>query len=308
MTSAHNKYLVIVVGPTAVGKTAMAVKLAQHYRTEIISADSRQFYKELKIGVAAPSEAELAAAVHHFIGHITIYDYYSVSRFEHDALQKIQSLFEHQDIVIMTGGSGLYIDAVCNGIDELPDPSPELRMELKTLFQEEGIEPLQKRLQTLDPEYYRVVDTKNPVRLLRALEVCITAKRPYSSLRAQKSAQRPFKTIFIGLHCERPLLNERIHRRTDEMITSGLLDEVEQFFPERHLNALNTVGYKELFAWKEGKISFEQAVEDIKTNTRRYAKRQMTWFRKNPNIQWFLSEQWAEIVKVIDEINMLSVR
>ena len=290
MTSAKHKYLVVVVGPTAVGKTAMAIRLAQHYGTEIISADSRQFYKELKIGVAAPSDAELAAATHHFIGHLSIYDYYNVSRFEKDALQKIQSLFENHDVVVMTGGSGLYIDAVCNGIDELPDPPPELRTELKTLLQKEGVEALQKLLQTHDPEYYRTVDTKNPARLLRALEICMTAGQPYSSLRAQKLEKRPFEVIYIGLHCERALLNERIHQRVDEMIAAGLLDEVEQLFPMRHLNALNTVGYKELFAWKEGKISFEQAVEDIKTNTRRYAKRQMTWFRKNQEIRWFLPE------------------
>jgi tRNA dimethylallyltransferase len=295
MTSVKHKYLVVVVGPTAIGKTALSIRLAQHYGAEIISADSRQFYKELKIGVAAPSDAELAAATHHFIGHLSIHDYYNASRFEKDALQKIEALFETHNIVVMTGGSGLYIDAVCNGIDDLPDPTPELRTELKTLFQKEGIESLQNLLQTHDPEYYNAVDTKNPARLLRALEVCITAGQPYSSLRTQKLEQRPFEVIFIGLHCERALLNERIHRRVDEMLTSGLLDEVERLFPMRHLNALNTVGYKELFAWKEGKISFEQAIEDIKTNTRRYAKRQMTWFRKNPNIRWFLPEQFDEI-------------
>ena len=299
MTSTNHKHLVVVVGPTAIGKTAMAIRLAQHFHTEIISADSRQFYRELKIGVAAPSVEELAAAPHHFIGHLSIYDYYNAACFEKDALQKIQSLFEKHNIVVMTGGSGLYIGAVCNGIDELPDPTLELRAELKMLFQKEGIEALQKMLQSLDPEYYITVDAKNPARLLRALEVCITAGQPYSSLRAQMQEERPFKIILIGLHCERTLLNERIHRRVDTMIASGLLDEIEQFFPVRHLNALNTVGYKELFAWKEGKTSFEQAVEDIKTNTRRYAKRQMTWFRKNTGICWFLPEQWSEILRVI---------
>jgi tRNA dimethylallyltransferase len=295
MNSGRHKYLVVVVGPTAIGKTSMAIKLAQYYHTEIISADSRQFYRELRIGVAAPSEAELAAATHHFIGHLSIHDYYNAARFEKDAIQKIQSLFENHDIVLMTGGSGLYIDAVCNGIDKLPDPSPELRTELKILHQKEGIEALQKMLQTLDPEYYFTVDAKNPARLLRALEVCIAAGQPYSSLRTQISEKRPFKTIFIGLYAERAWLNERIHRRVDDMIASGLLDEVERFFPMRHLNALNTVGYKELFAWKEGKISFEQAVEDIKTNTRRYAKRQMTWLRKNTDIRWFLPEQISQL-------------
>jgi tRNA dimethylallyltransferase len=301
MTSTKYKYLVVVVGPTAIGKTAMAIRLAQHFRTEVISADSRQFYRELKIGVAAPSDAELAAAIHHFIGHLSIYDHYNAARFEKDAIQKIQLLFENHDIVVMTGGSGLYIDAVCNGIDELPDPTPELRTELKTLFQKEGIEALQKELQTLDSEYYLTVDTKNPARLLRALEVCITAGQPYSSLRTQMLEKRPFKTIFIGLHGERACLNEHIHRRVDKMIASGLLDEVEQFFPVHHLNALNTVGYKELFAWKERKISLEQAIEDIKTNTRRYAKRQMTWFRKNTDIHWFLPEQWDDIVRLIED-------
>ena len=284
-----------MVGPTAIGKTSMAIRLAQHFDTEIVSADSRQFYKELKIGVAAPTDEEMAASTHHFIGHLSIHDYYNASRFEKDAIEKISSLFENHDVVVMTGGSGLYIDAVCNGIDELPDPTPELRTELKTLFQNEGITALQKLLQTLDPEYYSAVDTKNPARLLRALEVCLTAGLPYSTLRTQSSEKRPFTVIFIGLQCERALLNERIHRRVDAMLETGLLDEVEQLFPLRHLNALNTVGYKELFEWKEGKISFEQAVEDIKTNTRRYAKRQMTWFRKNPEIRWFEAEEFGNI-------------
>jgi tRNA dimethylallyltransferase len=302
MTSIKHKRLIVVVGPTAIGKTALSIRLVQHYGAEIISADSRQFYKELKIGVAAPSDAELATATHHFIGHLSIHDYYNASRFEKDALQKIEALFETHNITVMTGGSGLYIDAVCNGIDDLPDPTLELRTELKTLFQKEGIESLQNLLQTHDPEYYNAVDTKNPARLLRALEVCITAGQPYSSLRTQKLEQRPFEVIFIGLHCERVLLNERIHRRVDEMLKTGLLDEVERLFPMHHLNALNTVGYKELFAWKEGKISFEQAIEDIKTNTRRYAKRQMTWFRKNPNIRWFLPEQFEAIMTAVPHV------
>lgn len=293
------KRLVVVVGPTASGKTATAIALAQHYKTEIISADSRQFYKELKIGTAAPTPEELAAARHHFVGHLSIHDYYNASRFENDAVRKIEELFTDHDVVVMTGGSGLYIDAVCNGIDELPDPSPELREELKQLFETEGIAPLQEMLLKHDPEYYQVVDLKNSKRLLRALEVSITAGKPYSSLRSRRTEPRNFETVLIGLYCERDILNKRIHDRVDAMLEQGLLEEAMQYYPVRHLNALNTVGYKELYEWKAGNVDFEQAVENIKTNTRRYAKRQMTWFRKNSNIRWVAYNNLDEALSLL---------
>jgi tRNA dimethylallyltransferase len=300
MSSDKNKTLLVVVGPTAVGKTTMAIQLAQHYQTEIISADSRQFYKELKIGVASPETTDLALVKHHFVGHISIHDYYNASLFEMDAISTINRLFKKHNIVVMTGGSGLYIDAVCKGIDMLPDPTPELRQSLKELYNQQGISALQEMLQQLDNIYYQYVDLKNPSRLLRALEICITSGKPYSSFRNQSLQTRPFKIIYVGLYIERAVLNLRIEQRVKKMLASGLLEEVETLFSFRHLNALNTVGYKELFEWKKGHVSFENACENIETNTRRYAKRQMTWFKKNYDIQWFQPEQWYDIIHAVE--------
>ncbi|MDR0363757.1 MAG: tRNA (adenosine(37)-N6)-dimethylallyltransferase MiaA [Bacteroidales bacterium] len=296
------KKLIVVLGPTASGKTATAIALARRYRTEIVSADSRQFYKELKIGTASPTIDELIAAPHHFIGHLSIYDYYNASRFESDAMEKLKDIFIKNDVAIMTGGSGLYIDAVINGIDELPDPTPELRRELKRLLETKGIGALQEKLLQYDPEYYQTVDLKNPKRLLRALEVSVTAGKPYSELRVKSTGKRFFEAVFVGLECERSILNDRICRRVDQMLDAGLAEEAMQFFHLRDLNALNTVGYKELYEWKDGKISFEQVVENIKTNTRRYAKRQMTWFRKNKAIKWFPHDQIDMIFHFCDQM------
>lgn len=295
------KKLIVIVGPTASGKTSTAIAVARRYQTEIISADSRQFFRELKIGTAAPTPEELEAAPHHFVGHLSIKDYYNASQFESDAIGKLKEIFSTRDVAVMTGGSGLYIDAVVSGIDELPDPTPELRENLKKIWREQGVEALQDLLLKHDPEFYRIVDLKNPKRLLRALEVSITAGKPYSDLRVRASEERFFETIFIGLECERTILNERIHRRVAQMLEAGLVEEAMRFFDARHLNALNTVGYKELYEWKEGKISFEQAVENIKTNTRRYAKRQMTWFRKNEATRWLPYDDLEEIFAYCDE-------
>lgn len=283
----NNNTLIVIEGPTAVGKTTTAILLAKQFNTEIISADSRQFYKELKIGTAAPTQEELNEIPHHFVGNLSIHDYYNASRFENDVLQLLPKIFNKNNVVVMVGGSGLYIDAVCKGINDLPDIPKDFRESLKLQYQENGIEYLQNLLKQHDPEYYNQVDLNNYSRLLRALEVFFVSGKTFSELRAKPTQNRDFQIIEIGLALDRAVLNERIHQRVDSMLQNGLLDEVKEQFHNRHLNALNTVGYKELFEWMEEKTSFEQAIENIKTNTRRYAKRQMTWFRKNKQINWF---------------------
>ena len=281
-----DKVLKVLEGPTAVGKTALAIQWAKRYGTEIVSADSRQFYRELNIGVARPSDAELAEVPHHFIACKSVEEYYSVSRYEEEALALLEQLFAHYDTVIMAGGSGLYVNAVCNGIDELPDPSPALRQELKDLLQEKGIGYLQERLKELDPVFYEKIDLQNSVRLRRALEVCLTTGKPYSSLRTNPRKQRPFIIERYVLDRPKEELYHRINLRVDLMMQSGLLDEAKALYPHRALNALQTVGYRELFDYFDGKISLEQAVTDIKTHTRRYAKRQLTWLRAQENVTW----------------------
>ncbi|MCM1531816.1 MAG: tRNA (adenosine(37)-N6)-dimethylallyltransferase MiaA [Bacteroides sp.] len=274
------KILKVLEGPTASGKTALAIEWALKENTEIVSADSRQFYRELNIGVARPSPEELAAVPHHFIANKSIFHYYSVSHYEQEALALLDRLFARHDTVIMAGGSGLYVNAVCHGIDELPDPAPELRQQLKEQEVREGLESLQELLKKLDPVFYEKVDLHNPVRLRRALEVCITTGKPYSSLRTATSKPRPFAIERYVLTRPKEELHDRIEKRTDLMMEAGLLNEAKTLYPHRELNALQTVGYRELFAYLDGKISLEQAVTDIKTNTRRYAKRQMTWLRR----------------------------
>ncbi|WP_339652593.1 tRNA (adenosine(37)-N6)-dimethylallyltransferase MiaA [uncultured Salegentibacter sp.] len=282
-----NNYLLNVVGPTAIGKTSLAINLAKKFNTEIISADSRQFYKEMRIGTAVPSTEELEAAKHHFIQHISIEDAYNVGDFEAEAIQKLEEIFQDHDIVIMVGGSGLYTKSVLQGLDYFPEVPAEIRENLNLKYEENGLVPLQKELQKYDPEYYNVADVENPQRVIRALEVCITSGKPYSSYLNQPKKQRDFIPISIGLTADREIIYERINRRVDLMMNEGLLEEVEKLFAHKHLNALNTVGYKELFSYLEGKIPLETAVSEIKKNTRRFAKRQLTWFRKDPDIQWF---------------------
>lgn len=286
MTIDSKNRLIVITGPTAVGKTSFSIELAKHFKTSIISADSRQFYREMKIGTASPTPEEMQGIPHYFIGHISVTDNYNVSKYEEDVLTLLEKLFAANDTVIMTGGSGLYINAVCNGIDELPDPDKELRSELQQLLKEQGLTALRNKLKILDPDYYNVVDLANPGRLMRALEVCLTTGVPYSSLRKNKRKERHFRVIKTALFRNREELNHRINERVDMMIASGLTEEVRSLMPYRDLNALKTVGYRELFAFLDGRISFEQAVTDIKTNSRRYAKRQMTWFRKDPQIFW----------------------
>jgi len=293
--------LIVITGPTAIGKTNVAIELAKIYKTEIISCDSRQFYKELVIGVARPSPEELATIRHHMIGFLPVTESYNAYRFENDVLDLCKKLFQKSARTIMVGGSGLYMHAVTHGIDDLPDPAPELRQELKERMQSEGIEALGAQLKSLDPSYYQTVDIKNPKRLLRALEVCLTTGLPYSGFRRGHPVQRPFRTIKIGLMSDRKKLYERVNMRVDMMMENGLLDEVQSLYEYQSLNALNTVGYKELFLYLDGFCTLSDAVEKIRTNTRRYAKRQLTWLAKDPGIQWFDPENLEAVKEYINQ-------
>ena len=281
------KTLIVIVGPTGIGKTALAVKIAQRLRTEVISADSRQFYIEMEIGTAKPSAEELAAAKHHFINSHHITEDFTVGDFEIQSLDKLNDIFKKHDFAVLVGGSGLYVNAVCNGFDDLPRASPELRAQLNQDFIDEGVEALQHRLQELDPLYFKEVDINNPQRIIRALEVCISTGIPFSTYRTRSQKTRPFRSVKIGLNTSRDELYDRINKRVDQMIAMGLENEVRSLIPYRHLNALNTVGYAELFDYFDGKMTLLQAIEKIKQNTRRFAKRQLTWFRKDAEINWF---------------------
>ena len=281
-----NKKLIIILGPTGVGKTELSLQMAESMNTEIISCDSRQVYREMKIGTAAPSEEDLKRVKHHFIGHLSIHDYYSCGRFEIDALNKCQELFQKHDVVIMTGGSMLYIDAVCKGIDDIPDIDPELRQTLLERYQNEGIELIRQELKLLDPDYYKIVDLQNHKRSIHALEVCIQSGKPYSSFRSETKKERPFVIEKIGLNRPREILYNRINERVDIMMGNGLLEEAKNLYPYKHLNALNTVGYKELFNYFDGIWTLDFAVQMIKQNSRRYAKKQLTWFNRDSEISW----------------------
>jgi tRNA dimethylallyltransferase len=294
-------HLISIVGPTAIGKTALSIKLAQAFDTEILSADSRQFFRELSIGTAAPSKKELAAATHHFIHHKSIEEDYSVGDFEKEALAKTEELFKKHKLIILVGGSGLYVKSLLEGLDDFPEVDPEIRKELNEKFEELGLEPLKSQLQSLDPVYFEKMDSDNPHRVIRALEICLGTEKSFSSFLDQPKIKRPFKNISIGLMAPREEIYERINRRVDIMMDEGLLEEVESLYSKRKLNALNTVGYKELFAFLEGGVLLEQAVEEIKKNTRRFAKRQLTWFRKDKNIHWFDYKTPAQ--EIIDFIN-----
>ncbi len=282
-----SKYLIAVVGPTAIGKTALSIKIANHYNTEILSADSRQFFKEMYIGTAVPDPVELAAAPHHFIQHLSVDEEYSVGHFEKDALSKITELHKDQDTLVLVGGSGMYVDAVINGLDKFPPVKEGVRDHLIKIYEQDGIEALQELLKENDPVFYAEVDLNNKQRIIRALEVCLSAKMPFSSFRKKEKIVRDFTPIKIGLRADRQLMYERINKRVDLMIESGLVAEVEGLLSRKRKNALVTVGYRELFEYFDGKISLDQAIENIKTNTRRFAKRQMTWYRRDETINWF---------------------
>ena len=298
----ENKHLIVLAGPTASGKTATAIKLAKAFDAEIISADSRQFYKELSIGTAAPTPEELAQVKHHFVHNLSIEDKYDVADYEKDVLSYLKEYFNTKNVAIMTGGSGLFIDAVCNGLDEIPDISDEIRNNVTKMLDEGGLEALQKEVEKVDPEYFQIVDRQNPRRLQRALEVYYQTGKPYSTFRQRNTAKRDFDIIKLAILWDRDKLIERINKRVDLMIEQGLLDEVKSVYPKRHLNSLNTVGYKELFDYLDGKCTLEQAVEQIKINTRQYAKRQMTWLRKNSDYQWFTVEETDEIFNALFEL------
>lgn len=281
------KTLLTIVGPTAIGKTRMAIALATHFGTEILSCDSRQFFKELRIGTAVPSAEELMAAPHHFIQHKSIFEAYSVGDFERDVIALLDKLFKKHDVVVMVGGSGLYAKAIIDGLDDFPEVDEVIRQELNEAYVQKGIEYLQELLKTLDEVQYNQMDVQNPQRLIRALEVCRVSGKPYSSFLQRKEKQRDFTSVQIGLTADRTEVYERINKRVDMMLEEGLLIEAQNMMPYKHLNALQTVGYKELFSFFEGECSFEAAIEAIKMNTRRFAKRQFTWFQKDKRIKWF---------------------
>ena len=295
-----NKTLIVIVGPTAIGKTALAVALARHFSTEIISADSRQFFKEMEIGTAKPSAAELAAAPHHFINSHSINTLFSIGEFENEVLQLTDKLFGTHQHLLMVGGSGLYVDAVCNGLDVLPDTDLQIREQLNQRLITEGIETIQHQLQAADPEYYAKVDQSNPQRMIRGLEFYLSTGQKFSGYLTNSKKERPFRIIKIGLNTDRALLYERINHRVDMMMEAGLLEEVKGMLPYKELNALKTVGYAELFNYLEGKCTLQEAVAMIKQNTRRFAKRQLTWFRRDEHIQWFEPNQLTAVLSYLE--------
>jgi len=291
--------LIVVLGPTGVGKTSVSVEIANRFNTGIVSADSRQFYREMKIGTAVPADIHLERIKHHFIRFLSVRDYYSASLFERDVLKLLPSIFRKNNIAIMTGGSGMYIDAVCDGIDDIPDIDPGIREKYNNKFKNEGLISLRTSLKILDPKYYGRVDLRNHKRIIRALEICETTGRPYSEFLTKRKAERDFAILKIGLKRERNVLYDMINSRVNEMIDQGLEDEARQLYHLKDLNALNSVGFREFFDFFEGKITREKAVELIKRNSRRYAKRQMTWWSRDPDIQWFDPDNLEEIVKYI---------
>ncbi|MGP1478780.1 MAG: tRNA (adenosine(37)-N6)-dimethylallyltransferase MiaA [Capnocytophaga sp.] len=296
MTSPDKRYLLSVVGPTAIGKTSLAIALAQYFQTEIISCDSRQFFKEMSIGTAVPSVEELLTVPHHFIQHRSIFDTYSVGDFEREAISLLSELFQKHQVVVMVGGSGLYANVVWYGLDDFPEVDESIRITLNTQYQTQGLAFLQEKLRALDPLQYNQMDVQNPQRIIRALEVCLASGRPYSSFLSQKQIQRPFENLMIGLTAPRELVYQRINDRVEQMLEAGLLIEAQKLLSLKHLNALQTVGYRELFDFLEGKTSLEVAVEEIKKNTRRFAKRQYTWFNKNEQIHWFDCQSSVETI------------
>jgi len=294
------KTVVVVAGPTGIGKTRTGLALAKAYSSVIISADSRQIYREIPIGTAAPTLEEQAEVPHFLVGTRSVFDYYNAFEFEQDALRCVQEAFVDKDVVFMVGGSMMYLDAFCNGIDELPTVDPQLRKDLMARFSEEGLASLRMQLKQLDPEFYKQVDLKNAKRVIHALEICLMTGRPYSSLRTQPKKKRPFQIIRVGLHMDRALLYERIDLRVEQMLAKGLEEEARSLWPHRDLNALNTVGYKELFAYFEGEYGLDRALELIQRNSRRYARKQLSWFRRDASIQWFHPSDLSALLTYIE--------
>jgi tRNA dimethylallyltransferase len=297
------KTLITIVGPTAIGKTSLSILIASHFKTEIISCDSRQFYKEMTLGTAVPEKEELAAVPHHFIQNRSVFEDYNVGAFERDALNVLDRLFKKHNTIVMVGGSGLYVKAVLEGLDDFPKIDPSIRLELKQVLKTEGIIPLQNQLKKLDITTYNTIDKDNPQRVIRALEICIGTNLPYSSYTRNSKKKRKFNSIIIGLSGEREKIYERINRRVDQMLENGLIDEAQKLYPNKELNALQTVGYKELFSFFEEKITKDEAIQEIKKNTRRFAKRQLTWFKKDSNIYWFDFEtDTSKLLKKIEDL------
>ncbi len=293
------KTLIVITGPTAVGKTALCLKLARHYDVPVINADSRQIFRELKIGTAAPTDAELRQVRHYFVGTLGLGDYYSASIYEQQVLTLLDELFEKNNIALMCGGSMMYIDAVCNGIDDIPTVDDTTREMLKHRLAVEGLESLCEQLRQLDPEHYAIVDKRNPRRVVHALEICLMTGKTYTSFRKNERKNRPFRIVKIGLNLPREELYERINRRVDQMMADGLLEEARGLYQKRSLNALNTVGYKEMFAYLDGTWTFDEAVERMKGNTRRYARKQLTWFKRDPQMAWFAPTDTERIINYI---------
>jgi tRNA dimethylallyltransferase len=300
-----SKFLICILGPTAIGKTALSIQIANHFECEIISCDSRQFFKEMSIGTAVPSQEELASAKHHFIQNKSIFENYTVGDFEKEALSKLDELFLSNDFAVLVGGSGLYLNTILNGLDDFPEIELSVREEVKSNYEKNGISYLQTELEIHDPIYYSIVAKENPQRMMRALEVSIGSGKPYSSYLNQKKNRRNFTPILIGLEAKRPVIYDRINQRVAIMMNEGLLAEAENLFPNKELNALQTVGYRELFDYLEGKITLDFAVEEIKKNTRRFAKRQLTWFKRNETTKWFhfLTNKEEIIAFITSKIN-----
>ena len=297
----NNKFIIVITGPTGIGKTGLSIQLAQKLQCPIISADSRQIFKEMKIGTAAPTPEELSKAPHYLIGTRSIFDYYSAYEYEQEAIALTQTLFKTTDFIILTGGSMMYVDAFCNGIDELPTIDPELREDLQKSYQNEGLESIRRQLKMLDPEFYKQVDLKNPKRVIHALEICLMTGRPYSELRTNTKRERPFHIFKTGLNMDRGLLHERINQRVDQMVAEGLEEEARKLYPHKKLNALNTVGYREFFDYFDANISRDKAIELIKRNSRRYARKQLSWFRRDEEIKWFSPHNPEEVISFVEE-------
>lgn len=289
------KTLLVIVGPTGVGKTELSLRAAEYFSTSILNADSRQLYRDIPIGTAAPTAEDLSRVPHHFVGTLNLDDYYSAARYESEAMSLLERLFAGRDIVVLSGGSMLYVDAVCQGIDDIPTISDSVRQQMRERYENEGLETLAAELERLDPAYFAQCDIRNPKRVIHALEICHMTGRTYTSFRVRKVKERPFRIIKIGLCRERGELFDRIGRRTDQMLSAGLLDEARRVLPHRDCNSLNTVGYKELFKYLDGEWTLDFALEKIKRNTRVYAKKQMTWFKKDPEIAWFHPDKWDEV-------------
>lgn len=297
------KTLIVIMGPTGVGKTSLCLKIAEYLNTVIINADSRQIFKELPIGTAAPTETERQLIKHFFVGHLHINEYYNASMFENDVIKLLDKLFIDNDNIVLSGGSMMYIDAVCNGIDDIPSVNDEIRKRIQSRYDQEGLEAISEELQRLDPEYFSIVDKKNHKRIIHALEICCSTGKTYTSFRKNIRKERPFRIIKIGLNREREELYSRIDLRVEQMIDNGLIKEAQNVYLHKNLNALNTVGYKELFDYFDGKYSLEEAIFRIKCNTHKYCRKQLTWFKRDTQIRWFSPDNIEEIINYINTFN-----